>query len=130
LQEYLLWSFVLTMIFTPTIFAPLKLMDGYLLPQFGIAAIGISISLLFFLINGVFDLSLVSILAVLYFFYLTLTCSWSTVQHNSMRDMPLVFAYLIGFAIANVLFSSYSNMLIVCLQSHLRFFLNCFRCCY
>lgn len=114
MQNWLLWSFVLTMVLTPTIFMPLKFMDGYLLPQFGIAAIGISISLILYLMNGVFDLSLITILAVLYFFYLTLTCSWSTVQHNSIRDMPLVFAYLIGFIIANALFNSYSNILIIC----------------
>jgi len=115
LELYLLIAFGLTMLCIPLFFAPLKFMDGYLLPQFGIGAIGISVSLIFYLMLGKFNLSFTVLLVMLYFFYLVLTCSWSTVQHNSMRELPLIFCCLIGFVIAITLFENKENMVAISL---------------
>lgn len=95
----------ITVIGTPLVACPLKLMDGFVLPQIGSAAIGISITLICFLQIGVLNLSLVSVLAIVYFVYMMINNSWSTSSHNTVVDVPLIFAYLVGFIIAVSLMS-------------------------
>ena len=76
---------------TPLFFCPLKSNDGFILPQIGIGSIGVSLSLIFFIYNGILPLSSTVGSALLYFVYIACTNAWSTVQHNSLRDMPLIF---------------------------------------
>ena len=106
----------LTLIISPLVFCPLKSLDGYILPQIGIAAIGISLTTIFFISNGFFPINLTSVLALLYFLYLMMSCSWSTVPHNSLRDVPLIFVSIFGFIIASYLFKNFSNIVGVSLS--------------
>jgi len=101
---------ILTLLLTPAIFLPLKLADGYLLPQIGVAAFGLSLTTIFFLINGRFPVNLSAMLALLYFIYLMTTTGWSTVSHGALRDIPLIFDQVAVFIIASVLFAVEVNM--------------------
>lgn len=112
----MLLSLVATVVISPLVFCPLKMLDGYVLPQIGVAAIGISLTAIFFICGGVFPLNLSSILACMYLVYLFCSSSWSTVPHNSLRDIPLVFACLSAFVISSVVFhNSIISMVVVSL---------------
>lgn len=90
----------------PFCFAPLKFLDGYILPQIGAAGIGITIVLMFFIANGILIFDAISFLVFLYFIYLLLTCSWSTVIHNSVQEVPLIFACFFGYIISYSVFEN------------------------
>ena len=106
---------ILTLILTPLIFCPLRSCDGYILPQIGVGSIGISITLIFFIYYGVFPLSLPVGLALLYFIYIMCSNAWSTVQHNSLRDTPLIFLCVGAFIISSALFTDINNIVAVSL---------------
>lgn len=106
---------ILTLLLTPVIFLPLKLSDGYLLPQMGIAAIGLSLTTVFFLIDGRFPVNLSAMLALLYFIYLMTSTGWSTVPHGSLRDIPLIFDSVAVFIISSAIFSVGINITYVSL---------------
>lgn len=105
-----LFFIVLTILVAPFVACPLKMFDGYILPQVGAGAIGIGIASLFWVYNGSFTISFATIAALIYFFYLMTSCSWSTVQHNSLRDVPLIFLSVFGFLICSSLFVVKSNI--------------------
>ena len=109
LNDWILLSIVFTMIATPVVFAPLKLFDGYILPQMAMAAIGISVALIFYICNGVYAVTATSFLALFYFVYWMTTNSWSTINHSSIKDVPLIFATAFVFIIAITLFSNDTN---------------------
>ena len=106
---------ILTLILTPLIFCPLKSCDGFILPQIAVGSLGISLTLIFFIGNGLLPISLPIGLALLYFIYISVTNAWSTVPHNSLRDMPLIFLCIGSFIIASSLFTDRGNMVAVSL---------------
>uniref|UniRef100_A0A6M3IDW5 Putative O-antigen ligase n=1 Tax=viral metagenome TaxID=1070528 RepID=A0A6M3IDW5_9ZZZZ len=110
-----LFFIVLTILIAPIVACPLKFFDGYILPQIGVAAIGISIASLFWIYNGSFTISFATIAAFIYFMYLMTSCSWSTVQHNSLRDVPLIFLSVFSYLICSTLFQDKNNIVSVSL---------------
>ena len=110
-----LFFIVLTILIAPIVACPLKFFDGYILPQIGVAAIGISLASLFWVYNGSFTISFATIAAFIYFIYLMASCSWSTVQHNSLRDVPLVFLSIFSYLICSTLFQDKNNIVGVAL---------------
>ena len=55
-------------------------------------------------------------MGLIYFIYLMISNSWSTVPHNSLRDVPLVFGSIFSFLVALVLFTDRVNMVAVSLS--------------
>jgi O-antigen ligase len=88
----------------------MRFLDGYILPQIGIASFGISLALVFLVWQGLFPLNLSCILALGFFSYLMIANSWSTVPHNSLRDVPLIFASVFSFIIASCIGSTFGNV--------------------
>lgn len=127
-MEWVLACFTLTLIAAPLVFAPLKFIDGYILPQLAVHAIGLGVAFVGMVQLGVFPLSLLSLLVCLYFVYMVMTTFWSTATHASLRDLPLVFNGLAAFLVASVLFrSSALNMVTVSLGV---FFVSTITCIY
>ena len=87
-MELSLICFLLTVLITPLVACPLKFADGYILPQIAVGAIGISLSLVLFLFNNTINFSYSSIFALLFFVYFMINNSWSTVSHNTVKDVP------------------------------------------
>ena len=110
MENWILFFVAATVIITPLIACPLKLFDGYILPQIGAGAIGIGLTILFWIWNGAFPFNFISIVAFLYFIYLMISCSWSTAPQNSLRDVPLIFLSIFSFLICSTLFENKSNM--------------------
>ena len=104
MTDWLILLLALTVAITPAIFCPLKLLDGYILPQIGIAAIGMSLAIPLFLVNGIACLGQTQQIACVILLFLMASSAWSTVQHNSVRELPLVFACVAGYIIASTLF--------------------------
>lgn len=104
-----------TIIATPIVHCPLKLFDGYILPQIGAGAIGIGIAVIFGTILSGVPVGPVSFLALLWFVYLMMSGAWSTVPHNSLRDVPLIFLSVFAFQISALLFENPENMVLVSL---------------
>ena len=110
-----LFFIVLTILIAPIVACPLKLFDGYIFPQIGTAAIGISIASLFWFYNGSFTISFATIAALIYFIYLMTSGAWSTVPHNSLREVPLIFLSVFSFLICLTLFQDKNNIMAVSL---------------
>lgn len=110
MEAWILFFIIMTIIITPLIACPMKLFDGYILPQIGVGAIGVSLTTLIWFWNGVFSFNFVGILALLYFIYLMISSSWSTAPHNSLRDVPLIFLSIFSFLICSMLFENKSNI--------------------
>lgn len=64
---------VLIILIAPITACPLKLFDGYILPQIGVAAIGLSVACLFWFYNGSFVITYATIAAFIYFIFLMTT---------------------------------------------------------
>ena len=117
MEVLVLLVLVATIVATPLTFCPLKMLDGYILPQIAVGALGMSLATVLFLSLGIFPVNLVSIMVCLYFFYLLLTAFWSTVPHNSLRELPLVFSYMAIFIVSLALFTQggMSNLVLLSL---------------
>ena len=114
-MEILLISFLSLTLFSCLFFAPLKFSDGYIFPQIFLTALGISVCTVLFISNGTFIFNTITGLVFFYFVYLLFTNSFSTVPHNSLPDLPLIFASLFGFLISQVLFKDINNIVIISL---------------
>ena len=103
-MELITLCMMFAVVIGPLMFFPMKLMDGFILPQIGLTAFGVGLATICFSRGGVFPIDFIAVLAIVYLFYLFLTQFWSTVPHNSLRDLPLIFSYLVGFVICLVIF--------------------------
>ena len=110
-----LFFIILTILIAPIIACPLKLFDGYILPQVGAGAIGIAVASLFWFYSGSIVISYATIAALIYFIYLMTSGAWSTVPHNSLRDVPLIFLSIFSFLICSSLFQDKNNLVAVSL---------------
>jgi len=115
LSDWILLVVVITIIAAPMTFAPLKLFDGFILPQIGVAAIGMSIAFVLCLYNGVYSVTTTSFMVLFGLVYWMTTNSWSTINHSSLKDVPLIFATSFAYIISVTLFSSSVNIVGVCL---------------
>jgi len=104
---------LVTLLLVPILFFPLRFIDGYILPPIGIATIGLSLTSIFFVYNGIFPCNLSIILALLYFVYLMISNSWASVPHNALREVPLIFSSVIIFILGSVLMIDYNNIVII-----------------
>lgn len=115
-MDIVLIAILLTLLFVPVFFCPLKFIDGFILPPMALGATGVGIATIFFMNQGIFPVNLSAVLVFLYFVYLMISTGWSTVPHNSLRETPLIFQSVFVFLISSVLFhNSYLNMTAVSL---------------
>lgn len=113
-MDFIFLVLLLTLIFTPTIFCPIKLADGYILPQAAIASLGVGICSLGLLSLGIVNLSFTSILTLLLFVYLMCSNSWSTCNHNSLQELPLIFSSFFVFILFTSIYT-YERLVILSL---------------
>lgn len=106
---------VATVTITPMVHCPLKAMDGYILPQMGVGAIGVSIAVVLATVLTRCPVNVSALLVMLLFVYLMATTGWSTVSHGSAKDFPLVFLSAFGFIVATVLFENPANIVLLAL---------------
>ena len=115
MEFWLLLTIIATVVITPLIHCPLKSLDGYILPQIGAGAIGISLAMILLTLISGLPTNGIAILSILYFIYLMMSNAWSTVNHSSLRDAPLIFLSVFGLVATAVLFDVRENITLVSL---------------